>query len=223
MSSADIKRRAIELSQQTDIDTIPPTEVGGIMLETVEYIEDVELNGSSLGIRKTYATVAAMEADTNPRDDFDNTPLRRGMLVSIYNQEDPEAADNGSIYSYQKPGWQFRSKVDAGYATYVYLAQELAKKQSILVSGSNIKTLNDESLVGSGNLEVQNLIDKRLPSLATYGRKKGAFERVVTYEEFLEFKTFITGILLDTGKIAEVEANQLIYSHTVFKKDSIVD
>lgn len=109
------------------------------MLETVEYIEDVELNGGSLGIRKTYATVAAMEADTNTRDDFNGTPLRRGMLVSIYNQEDPSAADNGSIYSYQKPGWAFRSKVDAGYATYVYLAQELAKKQDTLVSGSNIK------------------------------------------------------------------------------------
>ena len=175
MSSTDIKRRAIELSQQTDIDTIPPTEVGGIMLETVEYIEDVELNGSSLGIRKTYTTVAAMEADTNPRDDFDSTPLRRGMLVSIYNQEDPEAADNGSIYSYQKPGWQFRSKVDAGYATYVYLAQELAKKQNTLVSGSNIKTINGESILGSGNIQIQGgggdggLSEKLLSILITAG------------------------------------------------------
>ena len=139
MSSADIKRRAIELSQQTDIDTIPPTEVGGIMLETVEYIEDVELNGSSLGIRKTYTTVAAMEADTNPRDDFNGTPLRRGMLVNIYNQSDPEAADNGKVFSWQNPGWAYRTKVDAGYATRTEL-KNLEDRIERVFDGGNAST-----------------------------------------------------------------------------------
>lgn len=117
MNSIDLKRRALELSEKTDNETISPTEVGGIMYDTVAYMEDVEINGSNLGIRKTYATVSAMEADQDPRDDKDGSPLRRGMLVNIYNQAEPESADNGKVFSWQNPGWAFRTKIDAGYAT----------------------------------------------------------------------------------------------------------
>lgn len=117
ISSSDLKRRALELSSKTNSETIAPTEVGGLAYDTLEYIEDVERNGGSLGIRKTYATVSAMEADSNPVDDKNGSPLRRGMLVNIYNQDDPSAPDNGKVFSWQNPGWQLRAKLDAGYAT----------------------------------------------------------------------------------------------------------
>lgn len=116
MNSSDIKRRAVELSEKTNSETISPQEVGGIMYDTLSYMEDVERNSSSLGIRKTYETVSAMEADTDPRDD-DGNPLKRGMLVNIYNQLDTDSADNGKVFSWQNPGWAFRTKIDAGYAT----------------------------------------------------------------------------------------------------------
>lgn len=115
MNSIDLKRRAQELSNKTNIDTIPPTEVGGIMYDTVEYMEQVERNGSTLGIRKTYASIAAMNADTAPKDSEGN-PLKKGMLVSIYNTANAQDPDNGKVYAWQNPGWTFTSKIDAAYA-----------------------------------------------------------------------------------------------------------
>ena len=113
----DIKKRADELSAKWKTESIPPEEVGDLIRDLADYANQTEINGSSLGIRKTYATVSAMEADSNPVDDKDGTPLRRGMLVNIYNQDDASAPDNGKVFSWQNPGWQLRTKLDAGYAT----------------------------------------------------------------------------------------------------------
>lgn len=110
MRSSDLKRRAIELSAKVAADSITPIEVGVLMNDMVVYTEEVERNGSALGIRKTYLTVQAMEADKNPSDASGN-PLRAGMLVSIYNP-DVVSDDNGKIYAYKNPGWQLMMKED---------------------------------------------------------------------------------------------------------------
>lgn len=117
MKSTELKKRAILLAEKTKIDSVTPEEVGQLSNDIVEYIEDVEINGASIGIRKTYTSVSEMEADsTEPKDDK-GFLLRRGMLVNIYNQEDTESADNGKVFSFQNPGWAFRGTIDAGYAT----------------------------------------------------------------------------------------------------------
>ena len=112
----DIKKRAQQLSEKTDSETISPQEVGGLFSDLADYANDVEVNGSSLGIRKTYTSVSAMEADKNPVGD-DGKPLKKGQLVNIYNQDDPSSADNNKVFSWQNPGWQIRTTLDAGYAT----------------------------------------------------------------------------------------------------------
>lgn len=112
----DIKKRAQQLSEKTDSETISPQEVGGLFSDLADYTNDVEVNGSSLGIRKTYTSVSAMEADKNPVGD-DGKPLKKGQLVNIYNQDDPSSADNNKVFSWQNPGWQIRTTLDAGYAT----------------------------------------------------------------------------------------------------------
>ena len=117
MTATDLKRRAIALAEKTKIDSVTPEEVGQLSNDIVEYIENVEINGSSLGIRKTYTSVSAMEADSTAPKDDKGVLLRRGMLVNIYNQSDPDSADNGKVFSFQNPGWAFRGTVDAGYAT----------------------------------------------------------------------------------------------------------
>ena len=117
MTATDLKKRAIALAEKTKIDSVTPEEVGQMSNDIVEYIENVEINGSSLGIRKTYTSVSAMEADSTAPKDDKGVLLRRGMLVNIYNQEDPDSADNGKVFSFQNPGWAFRGTVDAGYAT----------------------------------------------------------------------------------------------------------
>lgn len=117
MKSTELKKRAILLAEKTKIDSVTPEEVGQLSNDIVEYIEDVEINGSSLGIRKTYTSVSEMEADSTAPKDYKGFLLRRGMLVNIYNQEDTESADNGKVFSFQNPGWAFRGTIDAGYAT----------------------------------------------------------------------------------------------------------
>ena len=117
MTATDLKKRAIALAEKTKIDSVTPEEVGQLSNDIVEYIENVEINGSSLGIRKTYTSVSAMEADSTAPKDDKGVLLRRGMLVNIYNQSDPDSADNGKVFSFQNPGWAFRGTVDAGYAT----------------------------------------------------------------------------------------------------------
>ena len=112
----DIKKRAQQLSEKTDSETISPQEVGGLFSDLADYTNDVEVNGSSLGIRKTYTSVSVMEADKNPVGD-DGKPLKKGQLVNIYNQDDPSSADNNKVFSWQNPGWQIRTTLDAGYAT----------------------------------------------------------------------------------------------------------
>lgn len=117
MTSTELKKRAIALAEKTKIDSVTPEEVGQLNNDIVEYVENVEMNGGNLGIRKTYTSVSDMEADsTSPKDDK-GVPLRRGMLVNIYNQADPSSADNGKVFSFQNPGWAFRGTIDAGYAT----------------------------------------------------------------------------------------------------------
>lgn len=133
MNSSDIKRRAIELSEKTNSETISPSEVGGIMYDTVSYMEDVQRNGGSLGIRKTYTSVSAMNADVNPVDSEGN-PLKKGMIVNIYNPDNAADPDNNKVYAYNAPGWVLTSKLDAGYATKA----ETDAKFSELESGFNI-------------------------------------------------------------------------------------
>lgn len=54
----DIKRRAQQLSEKTDAESISPAEVGGLFSDLADYANDVDVNGSSLGIRKTYTSVS---------------------------------------------------------------------------------------------------------------------------------------------------------------------
>lgn len=102
------------LSAKTNINSIPPSEVGGLIRELADYAGNVEVNSGTLGIRKVYVSVATMEADASPVD-IDGKPLKRGNLVSIYDGTDT-GVDNNKIYAYQKPGWALVSKLDAAYA-----------------------------------------------------------------------------------------------------------
>ena len=159
MTATELKKRAIALAEKTKIDSVTPEEVGQLSNDIVEYIENVELNGSTLGIRKTYTSVSAMEADSTAPTDDKGVLLRRGMLVNIYNQADPSSADNGKVFSFQNPGWEFRMYVNAGIAT-----QDEFK---IVKEGANYQVIPYSN----------NITDTRLKVL-TENRKPGY---VITY------------------------------------------
>lgn len=116
MSIHDIRKKAEELAQRKLVDSINPGDVGGLIAELAEEVQDTTEKGSNLGIRKTYKSIAEMESDKNPVDEK-GVPLMRGMLVNIFNQDNTSSTDNGKIFSFEKPGWVFRTRIDAHYAT----------------------------------------------------------------------------------------------------------
>ena len=115
-TSTEIKQRANALADKTDVNSITPKEVGGIMYDLASHSENVLRNGGTLGIRKVYGSVAAMEADsTNPKDFWGN-PIKKGNLVVIYDGT-TTGVDNNKIYAFMNPGWELATKLDAAYAT----------------------------------------------------------------------------------------------------------
>lgn len=65
----------------------------------------------NLTIRKTYASVAAMNADVNNPIGNDGKYLKVGEIVSVHNEDNP---DEDAIYSWETgPRWQMQMKLSA--------------------------------------------------------------------------------------------------------------
>lgn len=71
----------------------------------------------------------------------------------------------------------------SGLASIAYVNSELSGKQDILISGVNIKTINGEDLLGSGNIEIKGS-EGGIPDAPSdsklYGRKNSNWEEVPT-------------------------------------------
>lgn len=72
-------------------------------------ITSMEDNFRLLGIAKTYPTLAAMEADTDPVDS-DGVPLKTGMLVCINGEDAGE--DRNKVYKWLNPGWEYMYRIE---------------------------------------------------------------------------------------------------------------
>lgn len=105
-------KRAKELKEKSQVDSITPEEVGKLHEDTLAYIASLEQSADGLGIKKVYQSKSAMEADTDPVGTNGKT-LRYGQLVSIYDDTHTDSSENGNIYAYQKPGWLLMGKVSA--------------------------------------------------------------------------------------------------------------
>ena len=166
-TSEDIKKRALELSEKTDSNSISPKEVGGIMYDLASHVENAIRNGGTLGIRKVYTSIAEMEADKNPKDLWGN-PLKKGNLVVIYDGT-TTGIDNNKVYVYMNPGWEFATYLDAGYPTrqeFSELGQEVLSvgKTAIRIQDDlypNIQpTLNN--YYNGGSVEVGDVYTKSM-------------------------------------------------------------
>lgn len=127
-----------------------------------------------------------------------------GLVVSVVN--DPEDSKNGLYllldddYS-STSNWKFiGSDVD------------LSSKQDVLVSGQNIKTINGNSLLGSGNLQIQGegpsiTVDDTLSTTSTNPvQNKVITEKINTKQDSLvsgtSIKTINSTSLLGSGNIS---------------------
>lgn len=144
-TSSEIKQRASALAEKTDVNSITPKEVGGIMFDLASHSENVLRNSGTLGIRKVYESVAAMEADATEPVDLWGEPIKKGNLVVIYDGTD-NGVDNNKIYAFMKPGWELATKLDAAYATKAEL-DAIASRCVPIKIGKNLIDLNSENII----------------------------------------------------------------------------
>lgn len=183
-TSEDIKKRALELSEKTDSNSITPKEVGGIMHDLASLGENAIRNGGTLGIRKVYESVAAMEVDNISPVDLWGNPIKKGNLVVIYDGT-TTGTDNNKVYAFMNPGWELATYLDAGYAT-----RSEVRHLSDEVDGlsKDVDNLNEEA----SNLYSRDEITDELSKGAYVftGRKGGVLSVSDIYEgSFRCFKT----------------------------------
>jgi len=154
----ELKRRAQELSAKKDSLSISPEEVGGLIDETLDVINEAEKNQIGLGIRNTYTTVAEMNADSTSPVGSDEKPLKFGQIVTVYDENTPDAVDNGNIYAFQNPGWKlvsttgnlsvYAKKEDVETAKNTKLRNPLKKRMKISESCPIISARNRKAKTG---------------------------------------------------------------------------
>lgn len=124
-------KRAKELKEKSQVDSITPEEVGKLHEDTLAYIASLEQSADGLGIKKVYQSKSAMEADTDPVG-TNGKALRYGQLVSIYDDAHTDSSENGNIYAYQKSGWLLMGKVSGGMT--LSIAQEVGDSATSVMS-----------------------------------------------------------------------------------------
>ena len=135
-------KRAKELKEKSQVDSITPEEVGKLHEDTLAYIALLEQSTDGLGIKKVYQSKSAMEADTDPVGTNGKT-LRYGQLVSIYDDAHADSSENGNIYAYQKPGWLLMGRVSGGN-TILPIVQETGYHEDKIMSQKSItEALNE--------------------------------------------------------------------------------
>ena len=135
--------------------------------------------------------------------DIEPNPAETLYWVDL--NEDPLG---GNIKTYNNEGKWVRLKVLEGSLTDV----DLSSKQDVLVSGQNIKTINGNSLLGSGNLEIQGggssiTVDDALSTTSTNPvQNKVITEKINTKQDSLvsgtSIKTINSTSLLGSGNIS---------------------
>ncbi len=98
----NLQKRADELRKKTETDSITPEDVGGLHADTLAYMAGMEQNAEGLGIRRVYASYAAMTAEGESPTGTDGRPLKFGQLAAIYDAENTTQAETGNIYAWQK-------------------------------------------------------------------------------------------------------------------------
>ena len=132
-------KRAKELKNKSQVDSITPEEVGKLHEDTLAYIASLEQSTDGLGIKKIYQSKSAMEADTDPVG-TNGKALRYGQLVSIYDDAHADSSENGNIYAYQKPGWLLVGKVSG-----LSVVQEVGDSTTKVMSQAAVTRLIEES------------------------------------------------------------------------------
>ena len=176
ISLIDIKNRADQLSAKTEAGSITPEEVGALIGDLALYAQGSEREGSTLGIRKVYPTLEAMQADTTPIG-VDEKPLRRGNLVAIYSEEHAQSDPNSGLVSmWTGSGWTSIARIGTAMRhDYTAIEQRLGRVEDAFVSKEALRT----ALEGIKN-DIQKALDTAVHSVTEKGTE--ITESIKTFE-----------------------------------------
>ena len=186
ISLIDIKNRADQLSAKTEAGSITPEEVGALIADLALYAQNAEREGSTLGIRKVYPTLEAMQADTTPIG-VDGKPLRRGNLVAIYSEEHAQSDPNSGLVSmWTGSGWTSIARIGTAMRhDYTSIENRLGKVEDAFVSKESLKT----ALEGIKN-DVQNALDTAVHSINEKGTEIAESLKTFKNEQTQAINTF---------------------------------
>lgn len=186
ISLIDIKNRADQLSAKTEAGSITPEEVGALIADLALYAQSSERDGSTLGIRKVYPTLEAMQADTEPIGDG-GKPLRRGNLVAIYSEERAQSDPNSGLVSmWTGSGWTSIARIGTAMRhDYTSIENRLGKVEDAFVSKEALKT----ALEGIKN-DVQNALDTAVHTINEKGTEIAESLKTFKNEQTQAINTF---------------------------------
>ena len=186
ISLIDIKNRADQLSAKTEAGSITPEEVGTLIADLALYAQSSERDGSTLGIRKVYPTLEAMQADTEPIGDS-GKPLRRGNLVAIYSEERAQSDPNSGLVSmWTGSGWTSIARIGTAMRhDYTAIEQRLGKVEDAFVSKEALRT----ALEGIKS-DVQNVLDTAVRTINEKGTEIDESLKTFKREQTQAINTF---------------------------------
>lgn len=140
---------------------IPDTATWGNITGTLSDQTDLQnaLNAkqNTISDLSTIRSGASLGATAlQPNDNITELVNNAGYITGI-TSSDVTTALGYTPYNSTNPSGYITASALTGYATETYVDTGLATKQATLVSGTNIKTINNNSILGSGNLTLDGL------------------------------------------------------------------
>ena len=145
-SILELQNEANRLRQMTEVSSISPEDTFGLQRDTIDYLADMERNSKSIGIRKTYPSVAAMLADGEEPIGSNGKPLLFGQLVAICDVNNSSNAENGFIYAYQNNNdnpWLLVGNINNVNEAEAELIAETIMQRLLTISKSEINNITN--------------------------------------------------------------------------------
>ena len=141
--------------------TIPDTATWGNITGTLSNQTDLQTaldaKQNTISDLSTIRSGASLGATAlQPNDNITELVNNAGYITGI-TSSDVTTALGYTPYNSTNPSGYITASALTGYATETYVDTGLATKQATLVSGTNIKTINNNSILGSGDLTLDGL------------------------------------------------------------------
>ncbi len=140
----ELQQRAEELRNKTQMLSISPEDVFGLQRDTLDYLADFERGNKSIGIRKVYPSISAMQADSESPIGSNGKPLLFGQLAIICDTTNPTMAENGFIYAYQHNSenpWLLVGNINNVNEVQAELIAETIMNRLLSISNSEINNI----------------------------------------------------------------------------------